>query len=240
MVVKEGWFCHGPLVWRRNSMPKSKRNRVVTLAKVDKKGRERKEGLVNSVGECLDQYKALYLFRYENMRNDKFKELREKCRDTSRFFLGSNKVLQIALGKSEAEEPRDNTHRVAERLKGFCGLFFTNMEQEEVEQVFAEFEELDYARTGMVAPETIQMDAGPIHGPMGPIAHTMEPTLRENGMPTKLNKGIVELVSDFQLCKEGQQLSPEQVVLLRLFDHKLAKFKLQLDCMWTTKEFKLL
>mmetsp|Transcript_11575 Transcript_11575/g.71195 ORF Transcript_11575/g.71195 Transcript_11575/m.71195 type:complete len:175 (-) Transcript_11575:2432-2956(-) len=174
------------------------------------------------------------------MRNDKFKELREKCRDTSRFFLGSNKVLQIALGKSEAEEPRDNTHRVAERLKGFCGLFFTNMEQEEVEQVFAEFEELDYARTGMVAPETIQMDAGPIHGPMGPIAHTMEPTLRENGMPTKLNKGIVELVSDFQLCKEGQQLSPEQVVLLRLFDHKLAKFKLQLDCMWTTKEFKLL
>jgi len=227
-VIADRWRCE------------TTRGVAVTLAKVDKKGRERKEGLVNSVGECLDQYQALYLFRYENMRNDKFKELRETCRDTSRFFLGSNKVLQIALGKSEVEEPRDNTHRVAERLKGFCGLFFTNMEEKEVEKIFSEFEELDYARTGVVAPETIQMDAGPIHGPMGPIAHTMEPTLRENGMPTKLNKGVVELVSDFELCREGQQLSPEQVVLLRIFDYKLARFKLQLDCMWKGGEFKLL
>lgn len=212
----------------------------MTLSKVDKKGRERKEGLVNSVGKCLDEYDALYLFRYENMRNDKFKELREKCRETSRFFLGSNKVLQIALGRTEVEEPRDNTHRVAERLKGFCGLFFTKMEHEEVQKIFEDFEEMDYARTGLVAPETIKMPAGPVYGPLGPIAHTMESTLRENGMPTKLNKGVVELVSDFVICKEGEQLSPEQVVLLRIFDHKLAKFKLHLDCVWKEGEFRLL
>lgn len=31
-----------------------------------------------------------------------------------RFFLGSNKVLQVALGKTDAEEYRDGAHKAAE------------------------------------------------------------------------------------------------------------------------------
>lgn len=74
----------------------------------------------------------------------------------------------------------------------------------------------------------------------GPLefTHEMEPFLRKQGMPVRLNKGIclllskwvcrmhmtsyllifcagvVELVSDFVVCEEGQSLSPESARIL--------------------------
>jgi hypothetical protein len=45
-------------------------------------------------------------------------------------------------------------------------------------------------RTGTVASQTVVIEAGPVHGPHGGLMeHTLEPTLRKNGMPTKLNRG---------------------------------------------------
>jgi mRNA turnover protein 4 len=66
------------------------------------------------------------------------------------------------------------------------------------------------------------------------MEHTMEPTLRKNGMPTKLNRGVIELLADHTLCREGDHVSPQGAILLRLFGHELATFKLDLLCGWVS------
>ena len=46
--------------------------------------------------------------------------------------MGSNKVLQVALGKTSADELRTNLSQLGERLVGQVGLLFTNMSKEQV------------------------------------------------------------------------------------------------------------
>lgn len=43
----------------------------------------------------------------------------------------------------------------------------------------------------------VELPEGPLQGPHGvPFSHTMEHTLRAHSLPTKLNKGVIELTCD--------------------------------------------
>ncbi len=67
----------------------------------------------------------------------------------------------------------------------------------QVLKLFKDFTELDYARAGSQATEHFELAEGPLGGPMGPLPHTIEPTLRKYGLPTRLKK----------VCKSSLQAS---------------------------------
>ncbi|KAK1271470.1 hypothetical protein QJS04_geneDACA006039 [Acorus gramineus] len=216
-------------------MPKSKRNRTVTLSKTKKKGKDQREAVVNSIRNAIEDYSSIYVFSFENMRNTKFKELREQLKTSSRFFLGSNKVMQVSLGRTAADEIRPGVHKVSKFLRGNTGLFFTNLPTEEVLRMFETYEEHDFARTGSIATEKVELE----EGPLTQFSHEMEPFLRQQGMPVRLNKGVVELVSDYVVCEEGKPISPEASRILRLLGVKMATFHLHLICRWASEDFEV-
>ncbi|XP_010534165.1 PREDICTED: mRNA turnover protein 4 homolog [Tarenaya hassleriana] len=63
----------------------------------------------------------------------------------------------------------------------------TNIPREEVE------------RTGGTAVEMVELKEGPLEQ----FTHEMEPFLRKQGMLVRLNRGAVELLSDFVYVKKG-------------------------------------
>ncbi|KAJ6223788.1 hypothetical protein RDWZM_002333 [Blomia tropicalis] len=207
-------------------MPKSKRNRLVSLTATRKKGfAETKASLVNEIHECADQYARIMVFRIDNMRNAKLKELRTDLR-YSRFFFGKNKVMSIGLGRTEAEEYKENLHKIVPCLNGQCGLLFTNSSKEEILKFFDSYRQKDYARTGDLATETVELYAGPL----SQFSHSIEPYLRELGMPTSLQKGVVTLLKDFQFAKKEMHSLQNKHKLL---EKKTAEFRVKIDAIWS-------
>ena len=52
---------------RCSAMPKSKLEQKITLSRTGKKGRDRKQAIIEEVRECVDKYKSLYVFTATNM-----------------------------------------------------------------------------------------------------------------------------------------------------------------------------
>lgn len=213
-------------------MPKSKRSRVVALTKkVSTNPRERKEKLMDDVQQAVDEYENLFVFEFNNMRSNFFKELRAEWSD-SRFFLGKNRVMQLALGLDSETEFRPGLCEAAQDVTGHRGLLFTNRSQDEVVAYFAEYGKLDYARAGATATATVSMSAGPIEG----MTHTMTPTLTKLGMPVKLMRGVIVNTADFDICRKGDTLTPEAARLLKLFEKPLVTFRLTLISCWSAAD----
>ncbi|KMZ67194.1 hypothetical protein ZOSMA_273G00120 [Zostera marina] len=111
-------------------MHKSKRNKIVTLSKIKKKGREHnKEQLVNAIRQSVEDYTSTYVFRFENMRNLKFKNFREQLKSNSRFYMGSNKVMQVALGLTLLDEVSSGIFKLLKFVGGNTDLFLPTIQR---------------------------------------------------------------------------------------------------------------
>lgn len=169
-------------------MPKSRREKIVSLTQTDKKGREGKENLFRSIRESLDEHKYAWVFSVENMRNTYLKDVRAQWSD-SRIFLGRTKVMAKAIGTSPSEEYQDNIHRLSKLLKGTVGLLCTSHPPELVETWFADYSKTDFARAGTISPVTFTVPAGSVYTRGGQIpaeddvllSHTLEPSVRGMG-----------------------------------------------------------
>jgi len=217
-------------------MPRSKRDKKISLTKTGKHGKEWKKEIYEKVREAGEKYSSIYVIRVDGMRIGGINEVRKHFRGSA-IFLGKNKVMALALGKDEASEVNVNTHKIAERLVGQCGLLFTDLEESEVTSYFETFVETDYARSGTKAKSTVILQEGPLKQ----FAHSIEPHLRSLGMPTQLKKGVVTLVQEFTVCKKGQPLNPNQANILKLLELPTAEFRIKIDSKWTKPDdFKVL
>ncbi|KZC05107.1 mRNA turnover protein 4 like protein, partial [Dufourea novaeangliae] len=102
----------------------------VSLTKTSKKGLVLKQQIVEDVRNTVEKYARIFLVSVHNMRNNKLKDLRAEWKD-SRFFFGKNKVISLALGNTPDKEIAEGLHKLAEALRGQCGLLFTNRTQKE-------------------------------------------------------------------------------------------------------------
>ncbi|PIO65159.1 hypothetical protein TELCIR_13188 [Teladorsagia circumcincta] len=180
------------------------------------------------IRHSVDKYKHLFVFTIEDMRSTHFIQVRQRFKANSRFFFGKNNVMAIALGKDASSEYAPELHKVSQRLQGQCGLMFTLLSRAKVNSILKELSKPDYARAGHISRETITVP----EGPLPQFAFSMEPQLRKLGLPTKLDK-----VSLTKVKKKTREVKESLVKeILKLFDHKLAEFKINIVSQWDKED----
>ncbi|ELW63162.1 mRNA turnover protein 4 like protein [Tupaia chinensis] len=134
----------------------------------------------------------------------------------------------VALGRSPGDEYKDNLHQVSKKLRGEVGLLFTSRTKEEMNDWFTNHTEMDYGRPGNKAAFTVSLDPGPLEQ----LPHSLEPQLRQLGLPTALRRCVVTLLSDYEVCKAGDVLTSEQARILKLLGYEMAEFRVTMKYMW--------
>ncbi|XP_055942341.1 uncharacterized protein LOC129972283 [Argiope bruennichi] len=209
-------------------MPKSKRNKTVDLSKTKKHGLEGKKELYDKIQANVKNYAHVFVFSVNDMRNSKMKNVREQWKH-SRFCIGKNKVMAMALGHTPEGEYRLNLHKIAEMLIGERGLLFTNQSVDEVTNWFQSYSEGDFARSGNIATEDVILP----EGPLAQFPHNLESYLRQLGLPTTLKKGVIHLIKEHVVCREGDRLSPETARILKLLGYEMAEFRIKILSVWS-------
>ena len=235
---------------------------TVALTKTAKKTREHKTTYVDTVRNAIDASDRVYLFSYENMRSNHFKDVRLHFRGSGsskhgdgdmiddvdddvdegstslndgRLFLGKNKLLQIALGRTPEDEYSDNLHQLSKLISGSVGLLCTNQNATHVEEYFKTLAVEDYARAGTVAERTILLTKEQIE--THPVS--MVEQFRKLGLPVEVQNGRVGFVGgrmEWEVCKAGKELSVEQCKILVHMGVKLAVFRIGLVCRWEKQD----
>ena len=219
-------------------MPKSKRLQRIAISKSSKRlkgnrGLELKQQLVKKIRSRLDHCTNLFVIRLYNERTDKLQVVRAHFppSESSYFFFGKNRVMQLALGRTPATEYLPSLSKISPFLIGKMGLMATNRSPQEVFEYFNQLKMEDYARAGNRVKEDVVIDEGDLDG----FQHTMEPLLRSLGLMTTLKKGVIHLLKPFTVCSTGDVLTPEQAKLLKLFQRPLAQFQIKVKAHWNKK-----
>ncbi len=150
--------------------------------------------------------------------------------------------MAVALGLTSATEPYPGTSLLSPHLHGNVGLVFSSRPSKDMLAYFASFNPSDYARAGTTASRSFSIPPGIVYTRAGeipeeedlPIAHSIEPSLRKLGVPTKLVKGKVVLEAEeaFVVCKDGEKLGSGQTSLLKMFGVTMAEFKMGVEAWW--------
>lgn len=108
-------------------MAKSKRNKIVHLTQVKKKGKDHKEDLMKTVEQYVTLYKRVFIFDFEQTSSDKILQLRIKVKDIGRVFVGRNSLISVTLKAIGSRTNRDYEDLLSQ-ITGHKGLLFTNIQ----------------------------------------------------------------------------------------------------------------
>lgn len=137
------------------------------------------------------------------------------------LVFGRSRIMQKALTDEFVNAP-EGIEGLAPLIRGSRALLFTSEEPKKINQFFESYNPEEFARGGFIADRTIVLQKGVES--LSKFPGNMEVQLRKLGLTTSLKEGVIHLLGDFNVCKAGKPLTPEQAQIVKLLGIKMAKF----------------
>jgi large subunit ribosomal protein L10 len=122
--------------------------------------------------------------------------IREELRDKVTFRMSKNKLMKIALEKTEKEQLKDH-------INSGAAFIFSNENPFRIYKLLQKSKSPAPAKPGDIAKEDIIIPQGSTGLPPGPLVSE----LQTHGIPAKIDKGSISIERDAVIVKKGETIS---------------------------------
>ncbi|KAI0671478.1 60S acidic ribosomal protein P0 [Trametes maxima] len=173
--------------------------------------RAQKELYFQKLKELVAKYPSIFVVNVDNVGSNQMHQIRVALRGKGVVVMGKNTMVRRALRSILAEYPQ--FERLLPHVKGNIGFVFTAGELKEVRDIITANKVAAPARAGALAPKDVTIPAG--NTGMEPGKTSFFQAL---GIPTKIARGTIEIVSDVQVVTGGTRVGPSEATLLNMLN----------------------
>ncbi|CCH43913.1 60S acidic ribosomal protein P0 [Wickerhamomyces ciferrii] len=173
--------------------------------------REKKVEYFAKLRELLEEYKSIFIVGVDNVSSQQMHEVRKALRGKAVILMGKNTMVRRAIRGFLSELP--DYEKLLPYVKGNVGFVFTNSDLKDIRDVIIDNKVAAPARAGAFAPADVWVPA--INTGLEPGKTSFFQAL---GVPTKIARGTIEIVSDVKVVEAGAKVGPSEASLLNLLN----------------------
>jgi len=181
---------------------------------------ERKQEYFSKLSNLLDEYPKILIVQCSNVGSFHMQKIRKNLRGEAIILMGKNTMIRKAL-RSHIEK-NASLESLLPCIKGEVGLVFTKGDLSQVRKKLLSERVAAPAKAGIVAPIDVSIKAG---------TTGLEPTktsfFQALNIPTKINRGQIEIINDLVLIKKGDKVGSSEATLLQMLNVKPFSYGLQ-------------
>jgi large subunit ribosomal protein LP0 len=170
---------------------------------------EKKEHYDKKLCDLLDEYPQIFICIADNVGSQQLQNIRRGLRPDSVVLMGKNTMMKRSVRAHAEKTGNDAFLQLVPLLVGNVGLIFTKGDLKEVRDEITKYKVGAPARVGLVAPIDVVVPPG--NTGLDPSQTSFFQVLN---IPTKINKGTVEIVAPVELVKVGEKVGSSEAALL--------------------------
>jgi len=179
------------------------------MSRGESKKAVRKERYWKHLISLLEEYNKVLIVTADNVGSNQMQGIRRALRGHATLLMGKNTMIRKAIRDHLEKTPQ--LEGLISHVKGNVGFVFTNGDLADVRARILALKVQAAAKAGAISPVDVIVPAG---------GTTMEPTktsfFQALSIPTRINKGAIEIINDVHLLKPGQKVNLSQAALLQM------------------------
>lgn len=157
----------------------------------------------------LNEYSKVLIVAADNVGSNQLQNIRKGLRGESVILMGKNTLIRRCIKIHAENTGNKNYLNLLPLLVGNVGLIFTKGDLKEISEEVAKYKVGAPARVGLVAPIDVVVPPG--NTGLDPSQTSFFQVLN---IPTKINKGTVEIITPVELIKKGDKVGSSEAALL--------------------------
>ncbi|RSH79417.1 ribosomal protein P0 (A0) (L10E) [Apiotrichum porosum] len=173
--------------------------------------RAEKEVYFTKLRALIEKYPSVFIVNIDNVSSQQCHMVRSSLRGKGVVLMGKNTMVRRALRTILPEFPQ--FEKILPFVKGNIGFIFTDSDLKEVREIVVSNVVAAPARAGAIAPSDVYVPGG--NTGMEPGKTSFFQAL---GIPTKIARGTIEIVSDVQVVTAGSKVGQSEATLLNMLN----------------------